>query len=102
MPAYKEKKSLKDILAEKLGKSKICEAIPLRVEEPKKVESFEQEETQIEIEDSDEEDNDIFPSSLQKTSFKDLLDEVKEEIEEEEFQEFALEVEQTVFNRDEF
>ena len=37
-----------------------------------------------------------------KTSFKDLLDEVKEEIEEEEFQEFALEVEQTAFNRDEF
>ena len=98
MPSYGERKSLKDILAEKLGKSKICEAIPLRVEEPKKVESFEQEETE-----SSEEDNNIFPSSLQKTSFKDLLDEVKEEIEEEEFQDYALEVEQTAFfNPDEF
>ena len=86
MPAYRERKSLKDILAEKLGKSS-AKPSALRteeIEEPKKVE------TQTES------------SSLQKTSFKDLLDEVKEEIEEEEFQEFALEVEQTAFNRDEF
>ena len=97
MPAYREKKSLKDILAEKLGKkSNTCEAIPLRVEESAKLE----EETE-EIDSSEEtEDNNIFPSSSEKKSFKDLLDEVKEEIEEEEeeFQEFALEVEQTAFN----
>lgn len=94
MPSYGAKKSLKDILAEKLGrKSNTCEAIPLRVEEPAKLE----EETQ-ETDSSNEEDNNIFPSSLEKKSFKDLLDEVKEEIEEDEFQEYALEVEQTAFN----
>ena len=99
MPAYRERKSLKDILAEKLNK-KNCEATAQG--QALETSSKQQEQEEQEQEESSEEDNDIFPSSLQKTSLKDLLDEVKEEIEEEEFQEFALEVEQTVFNRDEF
>ena len=97
MPAYRERKSLKDILAEKLGK-KNCEATAQG--QGQETNNKQQEKQEEETEET--EDNNIFPSSLQKTSFKDLLDEVKEEIEEEEFQEFALEVEQTAFNRDEF
>ena len=78
MPSYGEKKSLKDILAEKLGKSS-AKPSALRTEE---IEEFE---------------TSSYEEKEHKTSFKDLLDEVKEEIEEEEFQEFALEVEQTAF-----
>ena len=99
MPAYREKKSLKDILAEKLGK-KNCEATA----QVQALETSSKQQEQEEQEESSEEDNNIFPSSSEKKSFKDLLDEVKEEIEEEEeFQDYALEVEQTAFfNPDEF
>ena len=100
MPAYREKKSLKDILAEKLGKkSNTCEAIPLRVEEPAKLE----EETE-EIDSSEEtEDNNIFSSSSERKSFKDLLDEVKEEIEDEiEMEELALYESTDSFDPNEF
>ena len=94
MPAYKEKKSLKDILAEKLGK-KNYEATAQGQALQKQVQALEKQQEQ-------QEDSNIFSSSPERKSFKDLLDEVKEEIEEEEFEEYALEVEQTAFNPDEF
>ena len=93
MPAYREKKSLKDILAEKLGK-KNCEATA-QVQGQGQVQALEKQRQQQE-EQEQEQDSNIFSS--EKRSFKDLLDEVKEEIEEEEFQDYALEVEQTAFN----
>ena len=99
MPAYGEKKSLKDILAEKLGKSS-AKPSALRTEEPKSSsyeETRELETSSYEEKETEEFETSSYKEKEYKTSFKDLLDEVKEEIEEEEFQEFALEVEQTAF-----